>query len=253
MDKLALIGDIHSNLTALQTVLEDIKNRNISEIICLGDLISKGVNPDLVIDLIRENCNIIIKGNCDEIYSSQRAIERKFWTTMKIGEERVKFLKQLPSMYEFYISGKLVRLFHSSPYSLEHMYNPIFNNEKTRYSNYEIKEPMEMFVNTEFIGKNKNDRVPDIIGYAHTYSANLLEFEDKIIFNTGSVGLSSNIANASYTIIEGAYNSKEKDKISITNIKIPYDVLKELKYIEQSDIPTKEELLLTFKSYEGGK
>ena len=125
MYKIALISDIHANLTALKAVLKDIKERKITKIFCLGDLVSKGVNPDKVIDLIKENCEVVIKGNCDEIFSSERALKKKFWTRMKIGDQRAKYLQELPVIYEFYLSGKLIRLFHASPYSLKHIYNPI--------------------------------------------------------------------------------------------------------------------------------
>lgn len=247
MEKIAIIGDIHANITALQEILEDIKNRKISKIFCLGDVVSKGVNPDFVIDLIKEKCDIIIKGNCDEIFSSERAIQKKFWTTMKIGKERVEFLKSLPVMHEFYLSGKLVRLFHASPFSLEHMYNPIISNENTKYCNLMIKDYKELFKNTDFIGRNENDKIPDIIGYSHTHIANLSEFGDKTIFNPGSVGFSSDIYNASYTILEGNYNSKEISSFSITNVKVPYDVAKEIENIKKSDIPTKEDIIACYK------
>lgn len=38
MDKIAIISDVHGNITALNAVLNDIKNRNINKIICLGDI-----------------------------------------------------------------------------------------------------------------------------------------------------------------------------------------------------------------------
>ena len=40
--KIAIISDIHGNLEALKSVLNDIKNRNIDKIYCLGDIIAKG-------------------------------------------------------------------------------------------------------------------------------------------------------------------------------------------------------------------
>lgn len=248
MDKIAIISDIHANLTALEAVLKDIENRNISKIYCLGDIVSKGVNPDSVIDLVKKNCEIVLKGNCDEIYSSERAFKKKFWTTMKIGEDRANFLKELPVMHEFYLSGNLIRLFHASPYSLEHIYNPMFGNDDTKYVNKQLKTPIELFKNTEFIGRSEKDKIPDIIGYAHLHTPNLFQFEDKIVFNTGSVSLSNNPSKSSYTILEGILDSKEKASISITHVNIYYDILKEIKYIENSDIPTKEELILTLKT-----
>ena len=36
MDKIAIISDIHGNITALNAVLEDIKKRNINRIFCLA-------------------------------------------------------------------------------------------------------------------------------------------------------------------------------------------------------------------------
>ena len=44
MSSIAVISDIHGNLEALKSVLEDIKKRNIEKIICLGDIIAKGSN-----------------------------------------------------------------------------------------------------------------------------------------------------------------------------------------------------------------
>lgn len=44
MDKIAIISDVHGNITALNTVLKDIKKRNINKIFCLGDSIIKCVN-----------------------------------------------------------------------------------------------------------------------------------------------------------------------------------------------------------------
>lgn len=42
MDRLAIISDIHGNITALNAVLDDIASREISRIICLGDYVTKG-------------------------------------------------------------------------------------------------------------------------------------------------------------------------------------------------------------------
>ena len=57
MDKVAIISDVHGNITALKAVINDIEARNISKIFCLGDSVLKSCNSDKVIDLIyqREN------------------------------------------------------------------------------------------------------------------------------------------------------------------------------------------------------
>ncbi len=248
MDKIALIGDVHANLTALEAVLEDIEKRNISKIYCLGDIVSKSVNPDIVIDIIKEKCDVILKGNCDEIFSSERALTRQFWTRMKIGEKRAKFLRELPIMHELYLSGKLIRLFHASPYSLEHIYNPEYNKHDKRYNNKIIINPMELFNNTDFIGKSKNDKIPDVVGYAHLHMPIIFKVEDKIIFNTGSVGASYNKGEATYTILEGELNSLKITNMEISNVSVYYNLKKEIKYIEESDIPTKDDIIAYLKN-----
>ena len=65
MEKVAIISDVHGNITALNAVLDDIKNRNINKIFCLGDSVIKCVHPDLVIDKLKKVCEVILIGNSD--------------------------------------------------------------------------------------------------------------------------------------------------------------------------------------------
>ena len=78
MERIAIISDVHGNITALNTVLDDIAVRGISRIFCLGDSVTKCANPDLVIDALRENCEVMIKGNCDEIICQPSEMPRDF-------------------------------------------------------------------------------------------------------------------------------------------------------------------------------
>ena len=129
MDKVAIISDVHGNITALNAVLDDIKRRNINKIFCLGDSIVKCVHPDLVIDKLREVCDVILIGNTDYAICRPEARNKNFWSRIKIGEERANFILNLPVFHEFYMSGHFIRLFHASPFSLQHIYNPTFSNK----------------------------------------------------------------------------------------------------------------------------
>ena len=258
MDKIAIISDIHGNKSALETVLSDIHSRNISKIFCLGDLVLKCANPDIAIDLVRDNCEVVVQGNCDETIGSDMALKRRYWSRMKIGEERAKYLHDLPNMYEFYFSGQLVRLFHASPYSLYHIYNPMFSNKNSVHSDIELDNPLKLFSNTKFIGKSETDPVPDIIGYGHIHTPNIFKIKNKTIFNPGSVGAPVEMLNtgdlsdrtnrfstlASYTILEGIFNSKDLAPISITNVRLPYDIDSEIRDLQKSDMPGKEQFIL---------
>ncbi|MEK7448831.1 MAG: metallophosphoesterase family protein [Planctomycetota bacterium] len=61
----AIISDIHANLEAFEAVLKDIKRRQISDIICLGDVIGYGPNPRECLKLARD-FKISLRGNHEE-------------------------------------------------------------------------------------------------------------------------------------------------------------------------------------------
>ena len=256
MDKIALIADIHGNLSALEAVLADIKERGITDIYCLGDVAIKGVHPNEVTDLIRENCEVAVRGNCDHLLYHNCVVPLQQWTVDHMTKENVEYLGNLPFSHEFYLSGHLIRLFHASPVSLKHIFNPLHSNAESDYKNFEIKNPIDMFENTAFLGKTSSDPIPDIVGYAHIHSPNIFRFKNKTIFNTGSVGLPIEIDSteedvdsshfstiSSYIILEGNLNSKEIAPYSINLIRLPYDIEKEINDLKKSDIPEKDTLL----------
>ena len=51
--RFALISDIHSNLTALQAVLERIEAEGLDEIWCLGDVVGYGAEPNECVEIVR--------------------------------------------------------------------------------------------------------------------------------------------------------------------------------------------------------
>jgi predicted phosphodiesterase len=66
LDRIALISDVHGNLTALDAVLEDIDARDITRIFNLGDYVGKGPRGREVIDRCQERCEVNILGNWDD-------------------------------------------------------------------------------------------------------------------------------------------------------------------------------------------
>lgn len=112
--KRALISDIHSNLEALEAVLDDIRSQEIAEVYCLGDIVGYGPNPRECIDLVMK-CQVCLLGNHDqgalfdpEGFNSgaERAI---FWTRDQLesydgnlvqGNQRWDFLGELPRNHQ---------------------------------------------------------------------------------------------------------------------------------------------------------
>lgn len=260
MQKIAILSDVHGNITALNAVLADIKKREIKRIFCLGDSVIKCVHPDLVIDKLKKVCEVILIGNSDYAICRPEAKNKKFWSRELIGEERANFIYNLPVSHEFYMSGHLIRLFHASPYALDNIYNPMFSNAGTRFAGTELTNPEDLFKNTTFIGKTPNDPEPDIVGYGHIHTPFVVRYKNKTLFNPGSVGipvemLNSNINDpsnkfstlASYIIVEGNYGSKKLDSISFNIVRVPYNIEKEIADLEASDIPNKEMIMRSLK------
>lgn len=61
----AFISDIHGNAEALCVVLEDIRASGIEHVICLGDIVGYGADPELCVDMVMGGTDLRIMGNHD--------------------------------------------------------------------------------------------------------------------------------------------------------------------------------------------
>ena len=86
--KIALISDIHSNTEALKAALEYIDELGVDKIICLGDIVGYGAEPNECCELIRKHADIALLGNHDAAvigvmdtdYYYEAARDVLFWT-----------------------------------------------------------------------------------------------------------------------------------------------------------------------------
>jgi len=63
--KIAIISDIHSNPIALLTVIADIEKQKCGRIVCLGDIVGYGYDPNACVDIIRDHNIECFMGNHD--------------------------------------------------------------------------------------------------------------------------------------------------------------------------------------------
>ncbi|WP_173475781.1 metallophosphoesterase, partial [Fibrobacter succinogenes] len=52
--RLALLSDIHANVTALNAVFEEVGRRRVDKFVLLGDLVNYGMRPNETVDMVRE-------------------------------------------------------------------------------------------------------------------------------------------------------------------------------------------------------
>ncbi len=61
----AVLSDVHGNLEALQGVLEDARQQGVGGVVCLGDFVGYGPDPNACVDLLRELVAVALVGNHD--------------------------------------------------------------------------------------------------------------------------------------------------------------------------------------------
>ncbi len=98
-----ILSDIHANLTALDTALDAAKGR-WEKVVCLGDVVGYGPDPNEVIDRIRELGAVTIRGNHDKAGSGLAnaddfnpvARSVALWTREQLRPENREWLEKLP-------------------------------------------------------------------------------------------------------------------------------------------------------------
>ena len=97
-----ILSDIHANLEALDAVIEHAAGA-YDEVVCLGDLVGYGADPNAVTDWVRESASQVIRGNHDKACCgleeptlfnpmARFAVE---WTYEKLTEDNRRWLREL--------------------------------------------------------------------------------------------------------------------------------------------------------------
>ncbi|NLO47026.1 MAG: metallophosphoesterase family protein [Clostridiales bacterium] len=224
MERIAILSDIHGNMTALRAVLKDIEQRGLKHLICLGDLAGKGPGPAEAVDMITDRCRAVVRGNWDHAIA-MHASEFTLWHRAQLGKKRLSYLRELPIYLEFYMSGRLIRLCHAAPHDM--FYRTFQDSEQTKR--------LKLFEPTETL-----NLYSDIVGYGDIHMAYIDHISGRTVFNAGSVGNPLDITQASYAVIEGEYGAKELSPFSLSLIRVPYDIDKAVDDALKSDMPEKD-------------
>lgn len=103
-----VIADIHGNLAALETVLEALRRAGVDRIVCLGDLVGYGPQPDEVVDTIAGAGIATVAGNHDRVVAGVDPLDRAGeearrtleWTQQVVRDDTRAFLLSLPARIE---------------------------------------------------------------------------------------------------------------------------------------------------------
>lgn len=237
--KIGIISDAHGNINALNAVLEEFDKIQVDKIICCGDIIGIGANPEETVQALiqRKNILIAVKGNHEQylleglpknVHDDKRTmslgeIKNHEWTHNKLSEESKKFISELQISNTIQIENKKIYIVHY-PVDKECKY-------KKHIKNPSIEDSKDMFQGID----------ADIFIYGHTHTISVNKEKNKWYINSGSVGcpMKSNIANAGILIIDG-------DDIDFKQLNVEYDVNSIIQEIEKMKIPFYKEILKIF-------
>jgi predicted phosphodiesterase len=131
--RVAVLSDVHGNLAALEAVRKAIKREKPDAVIVAGDHVMNGPDPAGVVDALREmetSGATIVQGNTDVAvadfdYSAafpwftdgipDTFLAAAEWAHDELGDERVGWLRRLPSERRLMLDDTMVLACHASP------------------------------------------------------------------------------------------------------------------------------------------
>jgi predicted phosphodiesterase len=184
-----IFSDVHSNLEALQAFFEVVEEMPHDKLVCLGDLVGYGADPNLVLELVREKTDILLAGNhdyavCGKIKTTtfnSYAYHAALWTRKVLIYEKKKFLHSLP----IYLENDGITWVHSSPFEPEKWH--YLTSTKDAIKNFDVLKTNLAFMGHTHsplvIEETEKDRARIIKGSSIKLSEDL-----RYLINVGSLG-----------------------------------------------------------------
>jgi len=228
--KLAFISDIHSNIHALNSVIDKIDSLDVEKVFCCGDIVGYYAFPKDCIDLIKKRDIFSVMGNHDmavvEDKSSWFADDGVFgikYSRKNLSSDDIKLLAGLPYNALFDFDGISFYIAHGSPRdNLFEYVHPHFSDEKL----------LE-------IGSKAS---ADVIILGHTHVQMEAEVDHKLFLNPGSVGQPRDgISKSCFMVFDTKDSSRNWYRVS-------YDIESASKAVIESGLPRS----LSDKLYNGG-
>ncbi len=229
--KYIILSDIHSNLQALEAVLESFPGEDTKEIVCAGDVIGYVANPNECIDMVISlrvtnilgNHDAAVIGKKDPTFFNEYAREAVSWTRRQVNRSRCDYLKKLPFVLENDLFGVVHGTLHEPE---EFLY---MRNDVDAMRTFEILKKQICFVGHShvpgiFMCKNEAlEQIKDVRVELHG--------DARYIINVGSVGQPRDHDN------RACYCVYDTEKHIVEFVRIEYDVQRAREAILKAGLP----------------
>jgi predicted phosphodiesterase len=221
--RIAVLSDIHGNRSALEAVLSDLRETAPDLVLHGGDLADAGASPAEVVDCIRALGWQGVCGNTDEMLFRPESLrefagtrpamkalfgaieEMASATRARLGEERLAWLAGLPRLQ---IRGPMT-LLHGCPESPWRAPSPEASDAELEAVYGGLGGP--------------------VVVYGHIHRPFVRTLADRIVANSGSVGLSHDgDRRAAYLLLDGSVPAIRR---------VEYDIEKERRALIECGLP----------------
>ena len=236
MPRIAILADIHGNLSALEAVLAEIAAESIERIICLGDVANLGPQPREVIARMRGLGCPVVMGNTDADLLALARDESAMgavwgndnfdfdqWCAARLTDEDLAYLRTFQPMISVPLGdGATLLCYHGSPRS----YDERITAETTDGALHEMlaETPAQLYAG------------------GHTHQQLLRRYRDTLVLNPGTVGfakdaispaaLVSNPSWAEYAII-----ASDGGQLDVSLRRVRFDLDAHFAALDASGIP----------------
>lgn len=220
---IAVLSDIHSNLPALEAVLEAVDRENPDEIHCLGDVVGYGADPKECIDIVRRRSTTVVLGNHDLAVANGSGLKllpphgriAAEHNAAKLSAKDRAWLAKLPLT----ASSANATFVHASPRDPDRW---------TRIESFPIAQSQFDHFDTDvcFIGHSHVPAVlSDRVGVFNVRAGY------RFLINVGSVGQPRDgDSRASFAVFD-------TEAFTYRLERVPYDVARAMKRIEEEKLP----------------
>ena len=244
MTRMALISDIHGNLTALEAALADIARQDVNATVCLGDVAELGPQPVAVIHRLRDLSIPVVMGNTDDwLLHPQREHKRGdeakqedigFWAAGQLTAADSALMAAYAPTLTFDLDGTSLLCYHGSPRSCE--------------------ERIEPETPTKKLDEYFKEQQATLLAGGHTHEAMVRRYGESVIINPGSAGLpmihpnpgsekpTYNPSWAEYALIEA-----RGQELTISLRRVPYSLDDLIVAVRASGMPHPEYYLADWR------